>query len=1409
MGQISYGTITITDTGDVENIYIEYIKTSSSTSAPSQSDSGWSTSTPTWENGKYIWSRTATKYTGIVTPVYSSPVCITGGKGETGGKGDTGIAVSSITPLQYLHTSESSSPGKPTSTVTSTSTAAGQWTKAQPTWVSGKYMWTCTEVKYSNNTYAWTDPICANSMNKANSDAANAVSTANSAASTASAAAANASSALTAAQNAQTALNNYKGTNDTAVQALQSRASHFWWDSAGAHVASGTGTMSSSNVTENDPSTHGFNALMAPGVLSLREKAVNLVQLATNALTFYIAPNGGSQGPKALEVGTSGMKIFNPVSSNNIALMELSSGAISFKDLSGNVQATFGNNGAIQSGNYSRGSAGTKFAAGGTKIDLINGEILTRYFRLSQGVESSVPAGAYIYGTVEAIDGKIGSNTNNYWYIGNYTDYNQNQSAAIKSYGSAFIQLGNSSTWRLATNRIHGAWNDDGGGTSGLLHYPDYNNKYWDSGLHLPTSLTDKFLYIRNAPNTEDLENLQNDLDDLGYDYWTYRFYVAGDGSVYARNIYVLDDNGNITPIGGADGVYLLKSGGTMTGSITMSNGGKFIGNLQGTADNASKVNNHTVNSDVPSGAIFTDKNVQTTQANTTKLYITGTATNGTNTGTLSYDSNVYLNTTAGDLHATTFNGYALAAASAKGVDTSLTSSSTSTNLPTSAAVVNLIKQYLPLTGGNVTGAVSFGSSVSADELTVGDLVVNGAASFTNNLQANTINGVEVGASPKFTDTVTTVTTSGNGNAVTAITASNGKLTVTKGTTFLTSYTETDPVFVASAAHGITSSDISNWNSKTSNTGTVTSVRVQASSPLTSTTSTASSTTLDTTIKFANQNKNLVLAGPSSGSAAAPTFRSLVADDIPGLAWNKITSGKPTTLSGYGITDAAGLNALVGLSASSNSAGVTTFTATRASGTNPLSFEVSIVASAAAGANALRDSEGPISKGSVTKPVYFNNGVPAEANTYAGGTAVTLNNASKASSTASFYAPTSGGTTSQLLVGNGTTSAPTWKAISDIVPTKASTADTFSSAAEVKLTGDTTGSASSKKGWSITTKTDRISTVGDNHAVATTPNDYANKMIFQGLKSKATIGSPSDDTYSYLVGLRGWSDSSGGNSHELAFNNTGIFWRQGATTSWGDWYRIYTTGNKPTASDVGLGNVTNYDSSVAIKSITRSGTTFTYTTVAGGTGTFTQQDNNTWDALSTSQAGYVAKAPNDTSKFLRGDATWAAVTKANVGLGNVENTALSTWTGTNKITTVGTITTGTWNGSAIPITHGGTGQTTAEKAIDALLNGLPTWTANPTDSTYFIRQDTGGSATYGKAQFSTLWNYISGKISSSGKYVTVDTNQTLTAAATKTYLGLQTYGTSGLALGVTSGTSVTQKAVMKYDANLDAIVFQF
>ena len=66
----------------------------------------------------------------------------------------------------------------------------------------------------------------------------------------------------------------------------------------------------------------------------------------------------------------------------------------------------------------------------------------------------------------------------------------------------------------------------------------------------------------------------------------------------------------------------------------------------------------------------------------------------------------------------------------------------------------------------------------------------------------------------------------------------------------------------------------------------------------------------------------------------------------------------------------------------------------------------------------------------------------------------------------------------------------------------------------------------------------------------------------------------------------------------------------------------------------------------------------------------------------------------------------------------------------------------------VAIANGGTGATTAANAANAIFGGLPAWTAVPTDDTYFPRQDTAGTASYGKAKFLTVWNYIKGKISS-------------------------------------------------------------
>lgn len=65
----------------------------------------------------------------------------------------------------------------------------------------------------------------------------------------------------------------------------------------------------------------------------------------------------------------------------------------------------------------------------------------------------------------------------------------------------------------------------------------------------------------------------------------------------------------------------------------------------------------------------------------------------------------------------------------------------------------------------------------------------------------------------------------------------------------------------------------------------------------------------------------------------------------------------------------------------------------------------------------------------------------------------------------------------------------------------------------------------------------------------------------------------------------------------------------------------------------------------------------------------------------------------------------ATQTKTLLSLGNVENTALSTWAGTGNIVTVGSITTGTWGGNDITVENGGTGRSTGTTAYALVATG--------------------------------------------------------------------------------------------------------
>ena len=139
----------------ISNVDVQYALGTSTTTAPT---TGWSTTAPQWQQGKYMWQRTDITYANGTTET-GTPTCISGAKGDTGATGsdgDTGIGVSAIEEQYYLSTSNTTQTG-------------GSWKTTQDTWIKGKYIWTRSKITWTDNSVTYTDPILATGLNNANS----------------------------------------------------------------------------------------------------------------------------------------------------------------------------------------------------------------------------------------------------------------------------------------------------------------------------------------------------------------------------------------------------------------------------------------------------------------------------------------------------------------------------------------------------------------------------------------------------------------------------------------------------------------------------------------------------------------------------------------------------------------------------------------------------------------------------------------------------------------------------------------------------------------------------------------------------------------------------------------------------------------------------------------------------------------------------------------------------------------------------------------------------------------------------------------------------------------------------------------------------------------------------------------
>ena len=237
------------------------------------------------------------------------------------------------------------------------------------------------------------------------------------------------------------------------------------------------------------------------------------------------------------------------------------------------------------------------------------------------------------------------------------------------------------------------------------------------------------------------------------------------------------------------------------------------------------------------------------------------------------------------------------------------------------------IAYYLPYAGNssNVTLNLTLGNNTTTGAV---DVYLTGTTRLTNQYGAGSVilltywssGSIKVAGTTTTNNrwlradydanTITTATTTGSGNAVTSISASNGALTVTKGSTFLTAHptitTTTDTTSTGSPSHGGTFTTIDSVTRDTN--GHVTKVNTKTITlPSDSNTDTKVNVTLDTTTKA------YIL-----GTSTTPTSTAKAVTSISDTGVYLDTTAGRLRATTYGITNGNYVNILSSSTLSAN-----------------------------------------------------------------------------------------------------------------------------------------------------------------------------------------------------------------------------------------------------------------------------------------------------------------------------------------------------------------------------------------------------------------------------------------------------------------------------------------------------------